>query len=169
MSMHTIPAEATGSLTAECGDVMLARECLANLKGAQFHGETSLDLPHSVEELESRGYVGFGSPIGESSARGALIGGVLGLALAAVVSSLPADWLMGMASPAALLGAVFAAVGGLAGFLRGRRLLSGRSNDRGVTLRCTGNADEITRALETLQKSPCQEINVQFQTAPSAA
>ena len=88
---RTIPEETIGSLTAECGDVMLARECVADLEAADFLGDTSLELPSSVDELEARSFYGYGSPIGESSTRGALIGGLLGLALAATVSSLAAE------------------------------------------------------------------------------
>ena len=119
----TMGEETIAEVTAECGDVMLAKECIADLNSARFRGQTSLDLPHSADELEAPSYFGYGSPIGETSARGALIGGLLGLPLAAIASSLPIDWPLADQSLAVLVGSLSAGLGGLIGFLSGRRSL----------------------------------------------
>ena len=147
----------TGEVLAECGDLMLAKECIANLRAGRFAGDVSLSQPSNVDELERRGFLGFGTPTGDSFSKGAALGAFLGIiagtALVAFATQLPLDSIVAVA----VLGSIGALIGGVTYLLRTRNHLDGRNN-RAVMLRCRGDSTELLHAIAVLQHGPCQHV-----------
>ena len=147
-------------VVAECGDLMLAKECVAALRSASFGGSVKLESPSQIEELETRRFGGFGSPVGEAAARGAAMGGFIGVATAVILSRLPLARDVNELALAALLASLGALVGGLAALIRATSELKQRRNTRGWLLCCQGTSTEIANALTALRDAPCRELRV---------
>ena len=147
----------TGVVIAECGDLMLAKECIADLRAARFAGDVSVSQPLNVDELERRGFLGFGTPAGESFSKGAALGTFLGIIAGAVLvafaTQLPVDSIVAVT----ILGSIGALIGGVTYLLRTRDHLDG-SNNRAVMLRCRGDSTELLHAIAVLQHGPCQHV-----------
>ena len=147
----------TGVVIAECGDLMLAKECIANLRAARFAGDVSVSQPSNVDELERRGFLGFGTPAGDSFSRGAALGAFLGIIAGAVLvasaTQLPVDSMVAVT----VLGSIGALIGGITYLLRTRNHLDGHNN-RAVMLRYRGDSTELLNAIAVLQNGPCRHV-----------
>ncbi len=112
---------------AECGDLMLATECIANLRAARFAGDVSLSQPSNEDELERRGFLGFDTPAGDSFSKGAALGAFLGMiagtAWVAFATQLPVDSIVAVT----VLGSIGSLICGVTCLLRMRNHLDGQT------------------------------------------
>ena len=148
-------------LTASCGDLMLARDCVSDLKSANFGGSISVRPSEPADVLQGNTLQGYGSDSGGPAGRGILIGGLVGLAAGTAVS-----YAIGAASlyiPAILalaLGAAFGCIAGWRSARVSRALRKGREHQGRFVLRCDGDPDDIATAFGALQSSPCRRLQV---------
>ena len=148
------------SVTAFCGDLMLAKECVANLRVAGFLGEVRLVTPDgSSEQLAALSY---GDRLGELPGRGLIVGGLLGLVAGSLLLSIPGFGSIGGFGVLALVGVctfVGALLGGAGGWKISRN--SGGCEQQGrLSLRCLGSPGEAVTAYETLQRLPCWDVTL---------
>lgn len=149
----------TAIVTAICGDLMLAKECVADLKATGFPGEISVEPVGTSNVLQNSIFQAFGSTGGRIAGRGAilgaLVGSIIGCLLAASQGAHPAV--------VSLAGAAFGtSIGGIIGWViaSGQRSTRGSSNDR-FLLRCIGPEDQVTVAFAKLTTGPCHNALLQ--------
>jgi hypothetical protein len=149
-------------LTASCGDLMLAKDCVSDLKSANFMGAISVRPLEPADVLQGDALQVYGSYIGGSVGRGILIGSLLGLAAGTAVSYAfdSASLYLPAAVLALALGAVFGCVAGWRSARGSRPLRKERERQGRFVLRCDGNPSEIATAFEALQTSPCRNLQI---------
>ena len=150
-------------LTASCGDLMLARDCVSDLKSAFFRGSISVRPSETTDFLQGKSLQGFGSDYGGLAGNGIFFGGLLGLAAGAGLSYV-------IDSETPYLPAVLLALG-LGAHLRwrngvekrsgeSRALRKGREHQGRFILRCDGTPDDIATAFEALRNSACRNLHI---------
>ena len=155
-------ATATSVLIVTCGDVMLARTCLADLRSIGFRGVTSIG-PASAGPDSMYSVPFFGSLAGDVTSRGLLVGGFLGVVASVGVLSIPALNALPVLAMSTVAVASVAAGMSLGGWLARRQLtVREREGASGgdLLLRCEGSAAEIARAARCLEHAPCGSICV---------
>lgn len=149
-------------LIASCEDLMLAKDCVSELKSANFRGSISLRPSEPADLLKGDTLQAYGSYIGGSTGRGILFGGLLGLAAGAVISSAISPESLYL-QVVVLSVATSGALGGIAGWRNARSkktLRQGREQRGRFVLRCDGGPDDIATAFEALQTAPCRNVQI---------
>ena len=165
---------ASNSVIAVCGDLMLTRECIADLQAAGFSRDhISLITPNSVDELENLGFISYGSRPGETGGRGTIAGGVLGAFAGTALLTIPGAATSLVLGPLAL-GVVGAALGAVLGAASGGTVSKPRLkqyehdlSQGQVLLVCQGEPSELTSAFEALQDSACRDVQL-YLASPNA-
>ncbi len=150
-------SESRRIVIAECGDLMLAKDCIASLQLAGFAGEVKLVTLDDGDQAERRSFAVFGDEVGESAGRGMIIGGLLGALVGAGFSAV-LDLQLGSLTETVVGLVSGAALGGVGGWNVSKR----RGKRRGrFLITCEGSPAEVARAYETLRQSACQQVRLQ--------
>ena len=143
-------------VTAVCGDLMLAKECVADLKTAGFGGEISVEPIDAADALRGGFFQAYGSSLGGAAGRGAILGGLVGAIIGCLLAT-------NLAAEPAYVGLAGALVGTVLGIslsstsANAQRLSKGNPNDR-FLLRYAGTDDQVTAAYAKLTIGPCHNV-----------
>ena len=165
----------SSSVVAVCGDLMLAKECIADLQSAGFpRVQISLVVPESLDKLERLGFLTYGNRTGEAGGRGAIAGGVLGALTGVALLAIPGLGTVVVLGPLAL-GATGTALGALLGAATGKAPAARvneyeRDVQQGeILLVCRGESQLAELAHRTLHNSPCRDVQLYASPVKSLA
>ena len=147
---------------AKCGDLALARECIADLRSAGFRGTSEIIRRQTHDNLHL-GSGAYGTVTGAAIAQGLMVGSVTGALLAGLlVALLPRS----IASSSINVAVVSTSIGlgALVGGLLRLRLIKNSSLDSAAQrdrflVRFKGEPAELAKAFDVLSTSACHAVN----------
>jgi hypothetical protein len=150
------------SLTATCQDLLLAKDCVANLNAARYQGSVSIQAPAQTDLLDGAGLQPYGDAVGGPAGRGLVIGGLAGLIVASVTAILVDAGAL-VASILVVAIGLGGGIGAFTGWRRARRALVSRTprgDQNEFSLHCVGTPEQISVARRVLGRSPCRNLRM---------
>jgi hypothetical protein len=143
------------TVIASCDDLLLAQECIADLRCAGCSDVVSIVSTVSIPESDAAGFA-FGRRTGEVSGRRILFGFVSGV-IAGQLALAPTD---PMSSAGIFAGGLIGAAVGLLSYGLRKSFAVDAGQSAGLILRCATNSDAAKLVAKTLETSACRDVRL---------